>query len=104
MDLPPVCLAHPLDDGSAVLVHGTVEETAASLGPDAAAYRRLMGPLVAGWQGLLHDLLGPLRIPRHPLLMARFGLTGLLPAVTLAPGLSQRAGSCRSWPAWPHMP
>ena len=81
---PPVCLAHPLDDGSAVLVHGTVEETAASLGPDAAAYRRLMGPLVTGWQGLLHDLLGPLRIPRHPLLMARFGLTGLLPAVTLA--------------------
>jgi phytoene dehydrogenase-like protein len=81
---PPVCLAHPLDDGTAVLVKGTVEETAANLGPDAAAYRRLMGPLVAGWQGLLDDLLGPLRVPRHPLLMARFGLAGLLPAVTLA--------------------
>ncbi len=61
-----------------------LSETAANLGPDAAAYRRLMGPLVAGWQGLLDDLLGPLRVPRHPLLMARFGLVGLLPAVTLA--------------------
>jgi phytoene dehydrogenase-like protein len=43
-----------------------------------------MGPLVAGWQGLLDDLLGPLRVPGHPLLMARFGVAGLLPAVTLA--------------------
>ncbi|MBN1138455.1 MAG: NAD(P)/FAD-dependent oxidoreductase [Anaerolineae bacterium] len=82
--MPPVCLAHPLDDGTAVLVEGTVEETAVSLGPDGTAYRRLIGPLVAGWQGLLGDLLGPLRVPRHPLLMARFGLVGLLPAVTLA--------------------
>jgi phytoene dehydrogenase-like protein len=81
---PPVCLAHPLDDGTAVLVYGTVEQTAANLGPDAAAYGRLMGPLVAGWQGLLEDLLGPLRVPRHPWLMARFGLAGLLPADTLA--------------------
>ena len=81
---PPVCLAHPLDDGTAVLVHGTVEQTAANLGPDAAAYSRLMGPLVAGWQGLLGDLLAPLRVPHYPLLMARFGLAGLLPAVTLA--------------------
>ena len=47
---PPACLAHPLDDGTAVLVEGTVEQTAANLGPDAAAYRRLVGPLVAGWQ------------------------------------------------------
>lgn len=81
---PPACLAHPLDDGTAVLVEGTVEKTAANLGLDEAAYRRLMRPLVADWQGLLGDLLGPLRLPRHPLLMARFGLAGLLPAVALA--------------------
>jgi phytoene dehydrogenase-like protein len=65
-------------------VEGTVEETAANLGPDAGAYRRLMGPLVAGWQELLDDLLGPLHVPHHPSLMARFGLAGLLPAVGLA--------------------
>lgn len=82
--VPPVCLAHPLDDGTAVLVEGTVKQTAANLGCDATAYCRLMGPLVAGWQGLLDDVLGPLRFPGHPVLMARFGLAGLLPAVTLA--------------------
>jgi phytoene dehydrogenase-like protein len=81
---PPACLAHPLDDGTAVLVEGSVDVTAANLGPDAARYRRLMGPLVAGWQGLLGDLLGPLRIPRHPIVMARFGLAGLPSAATLA--------------------
>ncbi|NLF14271.1 MAG: NAD(P)/FAD-dependent oxidoreductase, partial [Anaerolineaceae bacterium] len=55
---PPASLAHPLDDDSAVLVEGSVAATAANLGPDAARYRRLMGPLVAGWQGLLGDVLG----------------------------------------------
>jgi len=81
---PPAALAHPLDDGTAVMVEGTVEDTAANLGVDAGAYRRLMGPLVDGWQALLGDLLGPLQFPSHPLLMARFGLTALLPAATLA--------------------
>jgi phytoene dehydrogenase-like protein len=81
---PPASLAHPLDDGSAVMLEGTVAQTAANLGPDAAAYRRLMGPLVRGWQALLDDVLGPLRFPSHPLLMARFGLSALLPAATLA--------------------
>lgn len=81
---PPASLAHPLDDGTAVMVEGTVEQTAANLGPDAGAYRRLMEPLVDGWQGLLDDVLGPLRFPSHALLMARFGLTALLPAATLA--------------------
>ncbi len=81
---PRASLAHPLDDGTAVLVEGTVEETAANLGPDAAAYQRLMGPLTANWQGLVDDLLGPLRFPAHPFLMARFGLAALLPAATLA--------------------
>ncbi len=81
---PPACLAHPFDDGTAVLVEGTIDQTAANLGPDATSYRRLMEPFVAGWQGLLDDLLGPLRPPHHPFLMARFGLAGLLPAVALA--------------------
>jgi phytoene dehydrogenase-like protein len=80
---PSASLAHPLDDGTAVLVEGTAEETAANLGRDAAAYRRLMGPLVANWQKLLDGVLGPLRFPAHPFLMARFGLFALLPLTTL---------------------
>ena len=81
---PPASLAHPLDDGTAVMVEGTVADSAANLGPDAMAYRRLMGPLVRRWRQLLGDVLGPLQFPSHPLLMARFGLTALLPASTLA--------------------
>ena len=45
---PRVAFAHPLDGGRAAAVHGSVAETAHSLGPDAAAYRRLLGPLVQG--------------------------------------------------------
>jgi len=81
---PPAALAHPLDDGTAVMVEGSVDQTADNLGPDAGAYRRLMAPLVRGWQGLLDDVLGPLRFPSHPVLMVRFGGWALLPAATLA--------------------
>src|SRR5437764_2662398 len=45
---PDVSLAHPLDDGTAVVLERGVRETADGLGPDARAYCRLMEPLVAG--------------------------------------------------------
>src|SRR5918994_5110735 len=64
---PDAPLAHPLDDGTAAVLERSVEATAAALGPDARAYRRLMGPLAAAADGLFADLLGPLRLPRHPL-------------------------------------
>src|SRR5215213_6820436 len=41
---PPAPLAHPFDDGTAVVLERSVEETADALGPDAVAYRRLMEP------------------------------------------------------------
>ena len=44
---PPVALAHPLDDGSAALVHRDLNATAAGLGEDGGAYRRLIGPVAA---------------------------------------------------------
>jgi phytoene dehydrogenase-like protein len=82
---PELALAHPLDDGTAVALHRSVAETARGLGADAGAYRELVGPLVARWRPLLDDLLGPpLRVPRHPLALARFGLTGLRSAHSLA--------------------
>jgi phytoene dehydrogenase-like protein len=75
---PPVALAHPLDDGSAVLVHRSVEATAEGLSRDADTYRRLFTPLVAGWGRLEPELLGPVvHLPHHPLTLARFGLTAL---------------------------
>lgn len=77
---PEVQLAHPLPDGTAALLHRTVEETSAALGIDAAAYRRLMGPMVRNWPALAPDLLAPFHFPRHPLLFALFGMRAFLPA------------------------
>jgi phytoene dehydrogenase-like protein len=74
---PEIPLAHPFDDGSAALLRRSVAETASAFGPDERAYRRLLGPLVNSSEGLIHELLGPFRIPRHPIAMARFGLRGL---------------------------
>jgi phytoene dehydrogenase-like protein len=74
---PDLPLAHPLDDGTASALDRSVEVTAKTLGPDAAAYRRLMGPLVARAEGLFSDLLGPFRIPHRPLGALRFGLSAI---------------------------
>jgi phytoene dehydrogenase-like protein len=80
----PAPLAHPFDDGTAAVLERSVEETGETLGEDAAAYRRLMAPLVRDVDALLEDLLGPLRVPRHPLALARFGPRAVLPVTTLA--------------------
>ncbi|MEX0816045.1 MAG: NAD(P)/FAD-dependent oxidoreductase [Gaiellales bacterium] len=77
---PAVPLAHPLDDGSAVLLERSLEQTAAGLGEDAGAYRRLVGPVVENWRKLEEAVLGPLLgVPRHPLVLGRFGLNALQP-------------------------
>lgn len=81
---PPVPIAHPLEDGQAALLHRDLQETAQELGADGPAYLRLMRPFVNAWQGLLDDLLGPLRLPRNPFLFARFGLLALLSARRIA--------------------
>jgi phytoene dehydrogenase-like protein len=81
---PEIPLAHPLDDGSAVALHRSVDETADGLGLDADAYRRLVGPLARDWEQLVGDLVGPLRPPRHPLAAARFGLSAVRSATGLA--------------------
>lgn len=81
---PAVAAAHPFDDGTAAAVVAALSGTAQSLGADAEAYQRLLAPLVASWPGIAADVLAPLHWPRHPLDMARFGLSALLPATVLA--------------------
>ena len=71
---PGVPLAHPLDGGRAAILERSVAETARGLGPDERAYARLFEPLVRNADALVGEILGPLRPPRHPLVMARFGL------------------------------
>jgi phytoene dehydrogenase-like protein len=81
---PDAPLAHPLDDGTAVVLERSVEQTAAGLGRDGTSYTKLFGPLVRDWSKLEPLLLGALKFPEHPLVAARFGLNALLPAATLA--------------------
>jgi phytoene dehydrogenase-like protein len=81
---PPAPLAHPLDGGRVVLVERSVGQTAEGLGEDGAAYRALMEPLVESWPDLRESLLGPLRLPAHPLKLARFGLLAFRSARGLA--------------------
>ncbi|MER6628038.1 NAD(P)/FAD-dependent oxidoreductase [Streptomyces sp. NPDC000987] len=87
--LPDIDCVHPLDDGTAGVLLRSVRDTARMLGPDGARYRRLLQSPVRRWDALSQDVMGPLlRIPSHPLLLARFGLPAALPAALLARGFS----------------
>ena len=78
--------AHPFDDGTAVVVERSIAATAETLGgEDARAYRRLIAPFADRAGDLMEALLGPPG-PRHPFLMARFGLSAIRSAEALAHG------------------
>jgi len=81
---PEAPFAHPLDDGSAVVVERSVDATADALGAeDGRAYRALMNPFVSNVDALMNGLLRPPSL-RHPFLMARFGLPAIRSAASLA--------------------
>ncbi len=81
---PPVALAHPFDDGSAVKLTTSIDETVFTLGQDGGNYRRLIQDFVQGWEELLEDLLAPPGFPHHPFSFARFGLRAIRSARALA--------------------
>ncbi|MGH2451958.1 MAG: phytoene desaturase family protein [Candidatus Limnocylindria bacterium] len=82
---PAAPLAHPLDDGTAVVLERSVDETALGLGEDGAAWKRVVGSVAADWPKLLALMTGPaVHLPRHPIAYARFGAMAVLPARTLA--------------------
>ncbi len=69
-------LAHPLDDGSAVVLERSLDHAERALGADGKLWHGLMQPAADNWSEFAEDALGPvLRVPHHPLLMARFGMT-----------------------------
>jgi len=91
---PPLMLAHPLDDGTATVMAKSMDETAAQMGADGAAYRELFGAIVDAWPKLETAILGPaLRIPSHPFALARFGLSAIQPAAQLARRRFSTAGA-----------
>lgn len=73
----PAALAHVLDDETVVTLERSLDATAEQFGADAGAYLELMQPYLPHFDALTRMVLGPLRLPRHPLLLARFGLTAL---------------------------
>ena len=82
---PPAAYAHPLDDGTAAVAYRSIEATGSTLGPaDAAAWRKLFGSISDNWLNLTPALLGTPRPPRHPLLMASFGMRAVRSARALA--------------------
>ena len=82
---PTSPLAHPLDGGTAAVLEQSLEETARGLGEDGRSWVKLHGAFARAWDELSVDVLAtPLHIPRHPLLLARFGAQALLPATLVA--------------------
>ncbi len=84
---PSAPLAHPFDDGTAAVLERSAAETGGTLGSDAVAYRKFMEPIARDFDRIIDSLLGPPRIPRHPLALARFGLRALRSARGLAEDL-----------------
>ena len=83
---PTAPCAHPLDDGTAVMLEHSIEATVATLDAcDHNRYRSLVTPLASQFAELVKDVLGPIQhIPRHPFVLARFGLSAFLSAASLA--------------------
>ncbi len=80
----PFALAHPFDSEPAAFLSKSVEQTAETLGEDKNSYLKLIRPFVDQGEALLAEILKPLRIPKHPLLMARFGLAAMRSSCDLA--------------------
>jgi phytoene dehydrogenase-like protein len=81
----PAALAHPFDDGTAVVLERDLGEARDSLGTDGLAWDKLMRPFVERWTEFAPEILRPVSlVPRHPWLMAHFGLVALQPAKVVA--------------------
>lgn len=92
-------VAHPMDQEDTVFLERDLDKTAQMLHADAAAYRKLIRPVAQHWQDLAPDIMGPLRMPKHPLLMAQFGLN----ALQSAEGISKRFQTERAKALWAGM-
>lgn len=80
---PPLAAAHPFDDGTAAILSRSMEETTQLLGIDRSTYIRLIVPVMQAWPSIVNDVLSPLRMPKHPLLMAEFGVKAMRSAQAL---------------------
>jgi phytoene dehydrogenase-like protein len=85
---PEIEVSHPFDDGSAAVMHRSIEETVAGLGSAGAAWKRMFGPSSEHFDAISEDFMQPLlRLPRHPVRLASFGLKAFAPVALLARAL-----------------
>src|SRR5581483_7999067 len=81
----PAPVAHPLDDGTAIVLERDLRNARSALGEDGLLWRNLLSPFVVHWWKFAEDVLGPIpTVPKHPLLMARFGAYALRSAKAIA--------------------
>jgi phytoene dehydrogenase-like protein len=82
---PEVSVTHPLDGGRAAVLDRDIDVTADGLGADGDAYRRLFGGFVEAGFDLTDGLLSPLSVPpRHPVVLAQYGIVGVRSAAAVA--------------------
>ncbi|HWF91270.1 MAG TPA: NAD(P)/FAD-dependent oxidoreductase [Terriglobales bacterium] len=81
----PAPVAHPLDNGTAVILERSLKDAKNSLGDDGPSWEKLLHPFVEHWKEFAPEVLAPVpAIPRHPLLMARFATNAFSSAKTIA--------------------
>src|SRR5215469_1777024 len=78
-------LAHPLDDGTAVVLEQDLDAAEWAFGADGKAWRGVVEAPAKNWKAFATEVLGPvLHLPRHPWLLGRFGMNALLPATVFS--------------------
>ncbi|MBV9300484.1 MAG: NAD(P)/FAD-dependent oxidoreductase [Acidobacteriaceae bacterium] len=81
----PAALAHPLDDGTAITLERRLDETTRQFLQDSTSYKALFKSLVKKWRTLVQEILRPQPyVPKHPFLLAHFGLGAIQPATRIA--------------------
>ncbi len=77
--VPEISYAQAIDGAHAAVAYRDLERTAAGLGGDAGAWRRLFAPFVQDEGRALGETIGAslLGVPRHPSTLARLGLRAL---------------------------
>ena len=83
---PEVPLAHPLDEGRAVILERSLTATAKGLGQDAEAYHRLFAPVIANWSLLSELSAGKARFPQNAPGLVRTAFTSMRSATSVLDG------------------
>lgn len=78
---PEIDLAHPLDGDCAAVMVRSIDDTVRGLGADGRKWRRSFGTLAGAFDDITDEIFRPLlHVPRHPVMLARFGMGALQPA------------------------